>query len=253
MSDILGPRQRLPEALADRLQQEILKRKLAVGDRMPTEVELAQRFDVSRTVVREAARLLVQRGLVTVKPGRGMTIAHFDGRFIAEQYSLLLRLSNGTFAQLLDFRLVLEVEMSAMAAQQRTEEQLAGMRETNDALRAALGSRADFLAADLTFHELIATASGNPFYPLVIGPINGFLRETYSTGPGYPSEAHHTVTEHDEIADAIAAKDSAWAHAATDRHLRRVAASRDVLLAAPSRLRVRSSRSGTGDDQPFKR
>ena len=61
MTGGLGSRQRLPEALADTLQEEILG--LSAGDRLPTEAELAERFDVSRTVVRETARLLVQRGL----------------------------------------------------------------------------------------------------------------------------------------------------------------------------------------------
>lgn len=229
MLDPLG-RQRLPEALADALQQEILGERLAPGDRLPTEAELAERFDVSRTVVREAARLLVQRGLVTVKPGRGMTVAEFDGRFIAEQYALLLRLSSGTFEQLLELRLVLEVEMAALAAERRTPEQLAAMRETIRRGHEARDSRLEFLAADLDFHELVAQASGNPFFLLVVGPINGFLRDTYSQGPGYPAAASHTLKEHQEMADAIEAGDPARARRATEKHLRRIVESRNSLV-----------------------
>jgi DNA-binding FadR family transcriptional regulator len=245
MTDTLGPRRRLPEALADTLQQEILSRELTVGDRLPTEVELAQRFDVSRTVVREAARLLVQRGLVTVKPGRGMTVAEFDGRFIAEQYALLLRLSDGTFEQLLELRLVLEVEMSALAAQRRTPDQLRAMRETNELLARSTGSRLEFLAADLAFHELMAHASANPFFLLLTGPINGFLRDAYSRGHGYPSEALQTVDEHNDIAEAIASGDPARARATTEKHLRRVVASRNELLATQP-----SEDAGSDDDDP---
>src|SRR3954447_14512152 len=102
MQDVAEPRRRLPEVVADALQQEILKAGLNAGDRLPTEPELAESYGVSRTVVREAARLLAQRGLVTVRPGRGMTVAEVDGRVIAEQYGLLMRLSDGTFAQLLE-------------------------------------------------------------------------------------------------------------------------------------------------------
>lgn len=232
MPEQLGSRRRLPEALADSLQQEILGAGLTPGDRLPTEAELAERFDVSRTVVREAARLLVQRGLVTVKPGRGMAVAEFDGRFIAEQYALLLRLSDGTFDQLLELRLVLEVEMAALAAARRTPEHLAALDRSNQQLRAAGDSRLEFLAADLDFHEVMAQASGNPFFSLVVGPINGFLRDAYSNGPGYPSEAHNTIEEHAEMADAISSGDPARARFATERHLRRVFASRNRLLAA---------------------
>lgn len=224
-------RQRLPEALADSLQQDILSAHLTVGDRLPSEPELAQRFGVSRTVVREAARLLVQRGLVAVSPGRGMTVAKFDGRLIAEQYALLLQLSDGTFEQLLELRLVLEVEMSALAAARRSEEDIEAMRAANNRLELAAGSRLEFLEADLAFHELMAKATHNPFFGLMAEPINGFLREAYGHGPGYPSQAQQTIEEHAEIADAIAAGDPAAAKYATEQHLRRVVRSRKALLA----------------------
>ena len=231
MQDALGSRRRLPEVVADALQQEILSTGLKHGDRLPTEPELAERYAVSRTVVREAARLLAQRGLVTVRPGRGMTVAEVDGRFIAEQYGLLIRLSGGSFAQLLELRLVLEVEMAALAAARRTPEQVVALQESNRRLAQARGSREAFLAADLAFHELMAEASGNPFFPLVVGPINGFLRDAYSSGPGYPSESDHTVEEHGEIAAAIAAGDADGARFQTERHLRRIIGARNRLIA----------------------
>jgi DNA-binding FadR family transcriptional regulator len=225
----------MPEALADQLQQEILTSGLAPGSRLPTEQDLVERFEVSRTVVREAARLLVQRGLVTVKPGRGMTVAEFDGRFISEQYALLLRLSDGTFTQLLELRLTLEVEMAALAAARRTAEQLAEMQLANEQLARSTGSRLEFLDADLAFHAVMARATGNPFFSLVVDPINGVLRDAYSNGPGYPSEALHTIDEHVEIAEAVQAGDPAGSRFAMEKHLRRVVAARTKLLATDPR------------------
>jgi len=227
------PRKRLPEAIADALQEDIVD--LAPGDRLPTETEIAARFDVSRTVVREAARLLVQRGLVAVSPGRGMTVAEFDGRFIADQYALLLRLSDGTFEQLLELRLVLEVEMAALAAARRSKEEVEQLHAVNERLERALDHKPEFLDADLHFHELVARASHNPFFGLVIRPINGFLKDAYAEGPGYPSEASQTIEEHVEIAEAIAAGDPARARFATENHLRRVVRNRSRFLAAERR------------------
>lgn len=229
MSDDL--RKRLSETLADTLQNEIVG--LSPGDRLPTEAELAARFDVSRTVVRETARLLVQRGLVTVKPGRGMTVAEFDGRLIAEQYGLLLRRSEGSFDQLLELRLVLEVEMAVFAAARRDDEHLTAMEEANRALAEALtaNARGEFLDADLNFHEIVAQASGNPFFSLVIRPVNGFLREAYRAGAGYPSEGRNTLQEHLDIAEAIAAGDPSRARFAMENHLRRIMRHSDRLLA----------------------
>ena len=226
-------RKRLPEAIADALQEDILG--LSVGDRLPTEVEIAARFDVSRTVVREAAKLLVQRGLVAISPGRGMTVARFDGRFIADQYALLLRLSEGTFEQLLELRLVLEVEMAALAAARRSPVEVEQLHAVNERLESALDRKPDFLDADLEFHELVAQASRNPFFSLVIRPINGFLKDAYAEGPGYPSEASQTIEEHFEIAAAIEAGDPARARFATEKHLRRVVQNRSRFLAAERR------------------
>ncbi len=233
MQEEVRSKVRRSEAVADTLQEEILG--LSAGQKMPTEAELAERFDVSRTVIREAARLLVQRGLVTVRPGRGMTVAVMDGSLIAEQYGLLLRLSEGQFEQLLELRLVLEVEMAALAAARHHDEHVAAMREVNDRLAAADPQSAEFLDADLEFHELIARASGNPFFPLVIQPINGFLRDVYSGGAGYPTESTHTVAEHREIADAIAAGDPTRAKFAAENHLRRIVRNRGILTAERKR------------------
>lgn len=227
MTESSKTRQRLSDGIAAALQDDILR--MQVGERLPTEAELSSRFGVSRTVVREATRLLVQRGLVTVKPGRGMAVAPVDGSVIAEQYGLLLRLSEGSFEQLMELRLVLEVEMAALAAARRTPQDVADMRDLNDRLHTADPTSRSFLDADLSFHEKIAEASGNPFFPLVMRPVNDFLGDSYSAGTGYPSEADHTVTEHLEIANAIEAGDPARARFAAENHLRRIVRNRALL------------------------
>ena len=151
MAGSIRTKQRLSDTVAQALQEDILG--LTTGDRLPTEAELVERFGVSRTVVREATRLLVQRGLATVSPGRGMTVAAVDGSVIAEQYGLLLRLGGGSFEELMELRLVLEVEMAALAAARRTPAQLAELNRLNERLQAADPAGKEFLEADLTFHE----------------------------------------------------------------------------------------------------
>jgi GntR family transcriptional regulator, transcriptional repressor for pyruvate dehydrogenase complex len=226
MAGSIRTKQRLSDTVAQALQEDILG--LTTGDRLPTEAELVERFGVSRTVVREATRLLVQRGLATVSPGRGMTVAAVDGSVIAEQYGLLLRLGGGSFEELMELRLVLEVEMAALAAARRTPAQLAELNRLNERLQAADPTGKEFLEADLTFHERIAEASGNPFFLLMMRPVNTFLADTYSTGAGYPSEAPRTVQEHLEIARAIEAGNPARARFAAEDHLRRIARHRSL-------------------------
>ena len=95
----------LPRRVADRLQSQIIEKRMGEGDRLPTEPELMALFGVSRTVVREAAALLVSRGLVDVKPRRGMTVRAPDGSGVAESLAAQLQMSRVSLDQLLEVRL----------------------------------------------------------------------------------------------------------------------------------------------------
>lgn len=224
-----GPdsRARLSERIADELQLAIVRDGFVPGQRLPTETALMERFGVSRTVVREAAKLLVQRGLVSVAPGRGMIVAEFDGGQIAEQFSLVMMASDGTFEQLLELRLALEVQVATAAARVATPELLDRL---DDSIRVGQ-SVADedgpidaeaFLDADMTFHEVLAEASGNPFFDLACRPINTFLRSHYQHRDHYPSDPGRSLDEHREILDALRVHDTFRARQATEEHLRRL-------------------------------
>jgi GntR family transcriptional repressor for pyruvate dehydrogenase complex len=217
----------LSERIAEELQREILHDGLVPNMRLPTELDLTERYGVSRTVVREAAKILVQRGLVTVAPGRGMVVAEFDGAHIAEQFSVLMRASAGTFEHLLDLRLAVEVQVATSAARNADEVALkrleASLAAAEDVLAAEGPIDSDaYLDADMNFHEALAVASGNPFFDLVCRPINTFLRSHYLQRESYPSDPVRTLEEHREILDALRRGDTFGARQATEEHLRRL-------------------------------
>lgn len=244
-----NPRRRLSEHVGDQLQAEIIGAGLAPGDRMPTEAELAERFDVSRTVVREAVRLLVQRGLVDVRPGRGMVVGEFNGQSMVDQYDLMLQISGGTFAQLMDMRMVLEVEIAALAANARTDQDVEAMQQAIDLASAHCDDREICLGADLAFHRAVAQASSNPFFTLVIRPVNDFLRRAYAQAFGYLANQKYTIEEHQAICDAIAAHDPEGARGATQRHLERIMRqSAELTLPAPRAAPERSVLSGSDEE-----
>ena len=158
---------RLPDVVAGHIEEDLFARNLVHGDQLPTEIELAAQYDVSRTVVREATRILEQRGLVTVRPGRGLLVATPNGGPVARQYALLLRSNPAAFDELMDTRLLVEVHLTGLAAEHRTAEHLAALRASLDAVRA---NRDDFdvcLREDLSFHALVGRACGNPLMSLL--------------------------------------------------------------------------------------
>ena len=116
---------RLPLWLADQVEEHMLDGDYLVDAQLPTETALAERYGVSRQVVREAARLLEDRGLVNIRAGRGMTVAAPGIETIVQRYRSVLRRDGASFADLMQLRQMIEVDMSALAALNRTEADVA--------------------------------------------------------------------------------------------------------------------------------
>lgn len=222
---------RLPEAVADQLQEHILSRNLEPGDRLPTEPTLSEMYDVSRQVVREAARLLEQRGVVEIRAGRGMTVADISVAGVHDIYRLFLRFKPENFAELIETRCILDPAVAGLAAERRTEADLELMRETLEASKAlAADDFAGHLALDLKFHRHITNACANTFLIALADPVNESLREVYAEPIAYLSSLPQTHVEHERILDAVERQDPDAARIATLTHLGRVQAEAEKLI-----------------------
>ena len=213
---------RLPLWLADQIEEDMLGGGHVVDAQLPTEVALAESYGVSRQVVREAARLLEDRGLVNIRPGRGMTVAAPSVETIVQRYRSALRRDKASFAHLMELRQMIEVDMTALAARNRTNADVDRMRAALAEARAHLDDYEACLAADLAFHLAVAAATQNPFVMTFVEPINTVLRDVYSKPIGYLATQESTLREHGAIADAIAAEDPDAARAAAAAHLDRI-------------------------------
>ncbi|MEU5848589.1 FadR/GntR family transcriptional regulator [Saccharopolyspora shandongensis] len=223
---------RLPDVVAERLQRDLLEQGLRPGDRLPTEPQLVERYGVSRTVIREAGRILEQRGLVDIRPGRGMTVSTPDGSAIAQHYSLMLGMNAMTFQQLMETRLIIEVEVAALAAARRTEEDLGDLRASLERAERHADDYQVCLEEDMRFHEIVTRAGGNPFFSWFMDPVNTCLRESYKDSRAYLASLPQTFAEHRAILDAIAAGDADAARRSAREHLNRVVSQQDDLVPA---------------------
>lgn len=193
-----------------------------VDAQLPTEVALAETYGVSRQVVREAARLLEDRGLVNIRPGRGMTVAAPSLENIVQRYRSVLRRDKASFTHLMELRQMIEVDMTALAARNRTDADVERMREVLAESRARLDDYEACLDADLAFHLAVARATQNPFVLTFVEPINTVLRDVYRKPIGYLATQESTLSEHGAIAEAIAVGDAAAARARAAAHLERI-------------------------------
>lgn len=221
---------RLSSVVADRIQADVLARSMKAGDKLPTEAALAAEHDVSRAVIREAGRILDQRGLVDIRPGRGMVVRRPDGAEVVEHFSLMLGMNSATFAQLMETRVVIEVEVASLAAERCTPQHIARLRETIDTARRNADNFDVCLAEDLKFHELVTNACDNPFFAMLIDPINTCLRRSYTDAERYLAAQHSTLAEHEAIVNALENHDAAAARVAAKAHLNRVVQQRDSLM-----------------------
>jgi DNA-binding FadR family transcriptional regulator len=223
-------RRLLSEQVADSILKNIIDNGLQPGDRMPTEPELVEQFGVSRTVIREAGRILVSRGVVDIRPRRGMVVLKYDGQSLSRQIGLMISVGRGSFEQLMEMRLTLEVQMTELAALRRTATEIADITQLADSIGAPGLTFEQTMVADLGFHSAVAKASGNPFFEHVVNPVNEYLRETYSDSLGYESERGKTHAEHNRIAAAIALGDAVEARLAAHDHLTRVSEAAEQLV-----------------------
>jgi DNA-binding FadR family transcriptional regulator len=200
------------------------------GRMLPREADLALQFGVSRGVAREAIRGLEERGLVTVKHGRGATVnpERAWDLFSSEVISALLDSDRGpeVLGQYLECRRLLEIEAVGLAAERATAADLGALadalaRMTASAARARANPAAEDLyhEADIHFHRSVIAATGNRALGRMTEPIHTALAAARRPLARPQFRMERSLPEHKRILAAIADRDAEGAQAAMRDHL----------------------------------
>jgi len=214
---------RLYEQIVQQVEESILQGKLKPGDQLPAERDLAQRFGVSRTAVREAVKTLCEKGLVESYSGRGTFITRPSSQSIWQSLDLMIRINQQEgAAHLADLRQILEPEIAALAAPRIEDQLLATMRETVAAMDRSLNDPEAYIEADLDFHLALAEAAGNPLILSLLDSIVGLLREQRSRIFQVEGGPERGQFHHKRILAAIEARDADAARNAMRAHLQQV-------------------------------
>lgn len=164
-----GQRVRLADQLYGQIFDQIASGRLNVGDKLPSEHEICEKFGVSRPVVREALLRLRADGLVTAHQGLGTFVSHQP----APRLKTFSDVQNvGAYLRAQEVRVALEGDAARLAALRRTDEQLHKIGEAHAAFVEELEHGRVSPEADLAFHASIAEASGNDFYLGVLETIH---------------------------------------------------------------------------------
>jgi GntR family transcriptional regulator, transcriptional repressor for pyruvate dehydrogenase complex len=214
---------RLYEQIVQQIEDSIVKGSLKPGDQLPPERELAQRFGVSRTAVREAVKALREKGLVEAFSGRGTFIT--DGTTHAVRQSLDLMIKIGQpegFSHLAEVRAILEPEIAALAATRIQDPELATMREAVAVMDQSGQDPDAYIEADLDFHLALAEAAANPLILSLLDSIVGLLREQRLRIFNVPGGPARGQIHHKRILQAVEQHDTQMAREAMREHLKQV-------------------------------
>lgn len=214
---------RLSDKVAEMMLETILSNRLNVGDRLPSERELGEQFGVSRTVVREAVRALVAKGVIEVRSGSGLRVAAVDADSVRESMSLFLRGGDIDFEKVHEVRSLLEVHLAGLAAERATPEDVARLAEIHAQMVEESADVESAARDDLEFHRRIALATHNVLFLVLMDSIGSALIDIRRLNLGSGSTPM-TLSQHQAILDAVAAGDPATARVAMAAHLEGVAA-----------------------------
>jgi DNA-binding FadR family transcriptional regulator len=193
---------------------------------LPTERDMSARFGVSRSVVREAAKRLELQGLLEIRQGSGMTVVDKLHKPLNGALNLLVPDEKQRLRQLLEVRFALEPENARLAAERATAADLKSLAACHERFEAA-SSFEEQVEADMTFHCLLAEASGNKIAALLIQSLSELLQTSLKHGYSRVTK-DLAVASHAKILRAILARRPAAAAKAMRTHLDQ--ASQDLRL-----------------------
>jgi GntR family transcriptional repressor for pyruvate dehydrogenase complex len=206
------------EEVAKQIERLILK-KLKPGDKLPSERELAEFLQVSRSSIRDAIRSLELVGLVEPRQGTGTIVREVSAEAWVNPFANALERRRELVTELLDFRKMLEPPLAARAAAHASLEEISEMEDILKRQEEKLSQGDAAIAEDSEFHYNIALASGNTVVLKVIDTLMDLLRDTRERSLQVEGRSQKSLAGHRRILTAIKRHDAEAAKAAMRRHI----------------------------------
>lgn len=210
------------------MQQQLLEGELKAGSKLPSERTLAAQYQTSRPLVREALQILKSQGLIESRGGGGTFVSERYGEQAGSPLAHLLSSMAGHSklnAELLEYRVTLETQCAALAAQRSTAEDLRRLERAFQRLRLAHQHQEldEEAKADARFHLAIAEASHNRVFLHTLEGLFALLKENVITNIGglsrHPEIRARLMRQHTRLFESIYRRDASAARAAAQEHL----------------------------------
>lgn len=210
------------EQIVRQIQEAIREQGLREGDRLPTERELAETFGVSRSVVREAIKVLTAQGLVESRQGSGLYVRNRPIESVTRAIVLSVLPEGDSVERLFEFRRLLEVDAARLAAERATPEQIERLRDIVASYEPGPDGQPNwdsFSVVDETIHASVAAASGNPYLEVMVASVRGMMQDVVVLVADHPGSIDEAMRHHRAILSAISAHDPELAAQEMERHV----------------------------------
>jgi GntR family transcriptional repressor for pyruvate dehydrogenase complex len=223
--DYIVSKTNLYEQIADTLEQAIIRSETKT-EKLPSEQELSKRFKVSRTVIREALKVLKERGLVQPRNGEGSYISRPKTDTVSSAVNRIIQMDNISNDNLHDMRLILETAGARLAALNASPEEVKHLESILEQMSDESLEWEKRIPLDAEFHIYIARTSRNELLGVFVDIMTLLLKKYMSQGFFGTARIKRTLSQHRKVLEAIKNHKSDEAEKAIYEHL--VAARRDV-------------------------
>jgi len=213
-------RPRLYKKLVERVLAYVSQEGMSAGQRLPTERDLAAQLGVSRASVAQAVVALEVQGILSVRQGDGIYLLRQADPSESVQELIKRR---QRLPEILEARHAIEVKITSLAAQRRTDQDLAAIDAALDEMAAQVAAGEHGCDGDMTFHAAVTAAAHNPILTAMMDLLAGPIEETRRESLAQPGRPRQSLASHRSIAKAIRSGDPARAARAAHRHITLVA------------------------------
>lgn len=221
MSKPIIEKSTLSEQVRNYILNVITTEQLEPGARVPSEKQLTETLGVSRGVVREAFQALSILGILDISSGKYPRVQSLNSAALETIFNYSVVTQQISARQILSLRSTLEVHCVVLAAQNGTEEDFSRLRVEMDKISEVFGDHQSFIYHDARFHMILAEASGNPLYALLLQALRVPLEKSISAG----LHAHDThdrrqqiIDAHQAIVEKVCQRDAQGAAQAMQKH-----------------------------------
>lgn len=207
-------------SIVDKIEESIKNGELNEGVKLPSERAMAEKYDVSRNVIREAYKILKEKGLVDIYSGKGAFVSKPKANVINDRLEDAISITESKLYDILEVREILEKAVAKKAVIMATNEDIERLDHIYKEMQININNQVKFAELDCKFHVELASCTGNPTLALLVDTFNKITdKKLFMLNEVYSNRAIKAQKEHRIIIDSIRQRDEKRLLLAVDAHI----------------------------------